>query len=136
MTLERSAYQAWKSRDARFWDTFLWDNFVGYGSSGKLDKASAKREYAGADCEIKSYVLSDEQMRPLGDDAALLTYKVTVDGACGRAESSCYQLGGGRIRPRRRHLERSLPRRGSGCRSKDFYRNIGWQDGRAEAGRD
>ena len=44
MTLEKSAYQAWKSKDARFWDTFLWDNFVGYGSSGKLDKASAKRD--------------------------------------------------------------------------------------------
>jgi hypothetical protein len=83
MTLEKSAYQAWKSKDARFWDTFLWDNFVGYGSSGKLDKASAKREYTGADCEIKSYVLSEEQLRALGNDAALLTYKVTVDGACG-----------------------------------------------------
>mgnify|MGYP001495192125 CR=1 FL=1 len=83
VTLEKSAYEAWKSKNAKFWDTFLSDKFVGYGSSGKLDKASATKEYSGAECEIKSYALSDEQMRPLGDDAALLTYKTTVDGTCG-----------------------------------------------------
>lgn len=83
VTLEKSAYEAWKSKDAKFWDTFLSDTFVGYGSSGKLDKASATREYTGADCEIKSYALSDEQMKPLGNDAALITYKATVVGTCG-----------------------------------------------------
>ncbi len=83
VTLEKSAYEAWKSKDAKFWETFLSDKFVGYGSSGKLDKASATKEYTGADCEIKSYALSEEQMRPLGDDAALITYKTTVDGTCG-----------------------------------------------------
>jgi hypothetical protein len=82
LALEKSAYEAWKTKDAKFWDTFLSDKFVGYGSSGKLDKASATKEYTGADCEIKSYALSDEQMRPLGNDAALLTYKATVDGTC------------------------------------------------------
>lgn len=83
VTLEKSAYEAWKSKDAKFWDTFLSDKFVGWGSSGRLDKTSATKEYTGADCEIKSYALSDEQMNPLSDDAALITYKVTVDGTCG-----------------------------------------------------
>ena len=83
VTLEKSAYEAWKSKDAKFWDTFLSDKFVGYGSSGKLDKVSAKKEYAGADCEIKSYALSDEQMKLLGHRAALITYQTTVDGSCG-----------------------------------------------------
>jgi len=83
VTLEKSAYEAWKSKDAKFWDTFLSDTFVGYGSSSKLDKASATREYTGADCEIRSYALSDAQMRSLGSDAALLTHRATVDGTCG-----------------------------------------------------
>lgn len=83
ITLEKSAYEAWKSKDAKFWGTFLSNKFVGYGSYGKLDKASATKEYTGADCEIKNYVLSDEQMTPLGTDAALLTHKTTVDGTCG-----------------------------------------------------
>ena len=80
--LEKTAYEAWKSKDAKFWDTFLSDRFVGYGSYSKLDKASATKEYTGSDCEIKSYALSDEQMKPLGNDAALITYKTTVDGTC------------------------------------------------------
>jgi hypothetical protein len=45
---------------------FLADNFVGWGPSGRLDKASATKEYTGADCAIKSDALSDEQMRSLG----------------------------------------------------------------------
>ena len=80
--LETSAYQAWKSRDAKFWDTFLSDRFVGYGVSGKLDKASATTEYTGADCDIRNFALSDEQMKMLGNDAVLLTHKTTVDGTC------------------------------------------------------
>ena len=83
VALEKSAYDAWKSKDATFWDTFLSNRFVGYGSSGKLDKASATREYTGADCEIKSYAISDEQMKPLGNEVALLTHRTTVDGTCG-----------------------------------------------------
>lgn len=82
-TLEKSAYAAWKSKDAKFWDTFLSDKFVGWGSSGKLDKVSAKKEYSGADCEIKSYALSEERVSSRGMQAALTTYKATVDGTCG-----------------------------------------------------
>ncbi len=83
MTLEKSAYEAWKTKDAKFWDTFLADNFVGYGQGGKLDKASATKEYTGAECDVESYALSDETMTPLGSDAAFITYKTTVEGTCG-----------------------------------------------------
>ena len=62
VTLEKSGYQAWKSKDATFWDTFLSDKFVGYGSSGKLNKASAAQEFRGLGCEIKSYDLSGRLM--------------------------------------------------------------------------
>jgi hypothetical protein len=41
VTLEKSAYAAWKSRDPKFWDTFLSDKFAGWGSSGRLDKGGA-----------------------------------------------------------------------------------------------
>jgi ketosteroid isomerase-like protein len=83
VTLEKSAYAAWKSKDAKFWDTFLSEQFVGWGTSGKLDKVSAKREYTGADCDIKSYALSEVRVSPRGKRAALITYKATVDGTCG-----------------------------------------------------
>jgi hypothetical protein len=83
VALERSAYAAWKSKDVKFWDRFLADNFVGWGRSGKLDKVSAKEEYSGADCDIKSYALSEERVSPRGQRAALITYKSSVDGSCG-----------------------------------------------------
>ena len=83
MALEKSSFEAWKNKDAKFWNTFLSDKFVGYGSDGKLNKASATKEYTGTDCDIKSYALSDDKMTPLGNDAALITFKATVDGSCG-----------------------------------------------------
>jgi hypothetical protein len=86
VTLEKSAYAAWKSKDSKFWDTFLSDKFVGWGSSGRLDKASATKEYTGADCEIESYAVSDEQVSPRGKNAALITYKATIQGTCGGQE--------------------------------------------------
>src|SRR5262249_14707545 len=75
LSLETRAYEAWKSKDSKFWESFLADKFVGWGSSGRLDKASATKEYTGADCEIESYAISDVQMTPLGRDAALITHK-------------------------------------------------------------
>lgn len=83
MTLEKSAYEAWKTKDSKFWDPFLTANFVGYGMAGRLDRVAAIKEYSGADCDVKSYSLSDDQMMPLGNDAAVITYKATVDATCG-----------------------------------------------------
>jgi hypothetical protein len=82
VNLENSAYGAWKSKDAKFWNRFLSGKFVGWGSSGRLDKASATKQYTGPDCEIKSYALSNERTSPLAADAVLITHKITVDGAC------------------------------------------------------
>ena len=93
VTLETSAYEAWKTKDAKFWDTFLSDTFVGYGASGKLDKASAIRESIDTDCEIGSYALSDERIKPLSNAAALITYKATVDGTCGGQKLPTTSLG-------------------------------------------
>lgn len=83
MALERSAYEAWKNKDAKFWDTFLAEKFVGYGQTGKLDKDTAAKEYTGAECDVKSFELSNEEMTTLGDDAAFITYKTSVDATCG-----------------------------------------------------
>lgn len=82
-TLEKSAYEAWQSKDVMFWDKFLSDKFIGWGASGRLDKLSATKEYSAADCEVKSYALASEQTRLLGQDAALITHQTTVDGSCG-----------------------------------------------------
>jgi hypothetical protein len=56
-------------------------------------------EYTGADCELASYALSDLQMRPLGGDVALVTYKATVDRHMRRRKAPGRQPGGRHLRP-------------------------------------
>jgi hypothetical protein len=83
IALEKSANEAWKTRDTKFWDSFLSDRFIGYGVAGKLDKAAAAKEFSGADCEIDRYALFNERITQLDPDVALLTYRSAVDGRCG-----------------------------------------------------
>ena len=83
VALEKRAYEARKSKNGAFWDTFLSEDFVGWGRSGRLDRVSATKEYTGADCDINSYALSEAKVSPRGKQAALITYKATVDGTCG-----------------------------------------------------
>jgi len=95
MTLERAAFDAWKNKNAGHWDGFLAANFTGYGQTGRLDKATAMKEYAGAECDVKSVTLTDDQMTQLAPDVAALSYKVANDGTCGGQKLPAEQWGGG-----------------------------------------
>lgn len=95
MALERSAYDAFRTKNAGFWDGFLSSNFTGYGSKGRIDKTAALKEYAGAECDVKSTTLTDDQMKPLAPDVAAVSYKVTVDGTCGGQKLPPEQWAGG-----------------------------------------
>lgn len=81
--LEEQSYLAWKSGDTAFWTTFLSDKFVGWDRSGRLDKSGAERVFSGTDCQIGSYRLMDNQVSQLTPDAAVLTHKTEINGACG-----------------------------------------------------
>jgi hypothetical protein len=59
------------------------DRVFRLGRDGYSCSCGLQRECTGADCDIKSYALSGEQMKPLGNDVALITYKTTVYGTCG-----------------------------------------------------
>ena len=83
--LEEESYRAWQSKDTKFWSTFLSEKFVSWGSSGRIDKAAARREWSGTNCEIVSYQISDPQVSRLTPQAAVITHKTTVDGSCGGA---------------------------------------------------
>jgi ketosteroid isomerase-like protein len=83
LAMDKSAYEAWKTKNTGFWDGFLATNFVGFGQVGRMDRSEAMKQYAGTDCDVKSYSMSDEQMTPLGNDAAIISYKLAVDGTCG-----------------------------------------------------
>ena len=73
MALEKSAMDAWKNKDTKFWDTFLTDNFVALAVGGRLDRPAAIKLYSGAGCNIKSVTPADDQMTMLGANAVLIT---------------------------------------------------------------
>lgn len=81
--LETKANEAWKNKDAKFWDAFLADNFVGVAPDGKrYGKADVAKMMADDKCEVKSYSFSDQHVTPVGADAAVITMKVTSDYTC------------------------------------------------------
>lgn len=82
--LQTKSVEAWKNKDAKYWDNFLADNFVSLGPGGKrMGKADLVKMMADDKCEMKSYSLSDQHVTPIGTDAVVLTSKVTSDYTCG-----------------------------------------------------
>jgi len=82
MALDKQANEAWKNHDTKFFETFLDDKFSGYGMKGRWDKASAIKDIAGHKCDVKGFTTDDTQMKMIGTEVAVLTYKVTTDGTC------------------------------------------------------
>ena len=80
--LEERSYAAWKSGDTTFWKTFLADQFVAWGSAGRLDERTAVPVLGGGGCQIESYRLTDIQVTALTARAAVLTHRTDVNGVC------------------------------------------------------
>lgn len=80
--LEERSYDAWKAGDAKFWNGFLSDHFVGWGPSGRIDKRAAVAALGGADCQIGSVRLVGTQVTELTPTVALLTHRTEVSGTC------------------------------------------------------
>jgi hypothetical protein len=72
-----------KSRREIF-QNFLSDDHVEVGSSGITDKTSAVAGVASAVCEVHSYSFDHFELKLLGKDVALLTYRDTQDTICGK----------------------------------------------------
>lgn len=89
MTMEKAAWEAWKSRDAKWMTENASDKYVGFGAGARQDKAAAIKGYEQK-CEIKTYTLSDDRLQMVGPDLAVLTFRgaqdYTCDGKKGAAE--------------------------------------------------
>jgi ketosteroid isomerase-like protein len=83
MALDTKAWDAFKAKDGTFFQNYLADNFVGFGDEGKREaKAEAVKGISEHKCEIASTNFSDQKVTMAGADAAVLSYKATVDGTC------------------------------------------------------
>lgn len=83
---EKSAWEAWKNNDVKFFEDFMSDKWVSFGSAGREDKAANIKRMVDAKCAVKSFSLSDEQMHMLGSDVAVLSYKAKQDATCAGAK--------------------------------------------------
>ena len=83
LAMDNKAFEAWKNKDAKFFEGFLADNFVGFGDDGKRqNRAEAIKMITEHKCDIKSFSLTEPHVTPVGADAAVLTYKATSEGTC------------------------------------------------------
>jgi len=86
---EKTAYEAWKKKDGKFFDGFLTDGFVGVSRTGRGQKAGVSKSISENPCEVKSYSTSDAEAVELGEGIALLTMKVASEVSCdGKASPS------------------------------------------------
>ena len=79
---ETKLWEAWKNKDPKPFRAWLAADSVMIGGMGTQGKADAIKEITSMPCEVKSYKLSDWKIAIVDADAALITYKGTVEGAC------------------------------------------------------
>lgn len=80
---ENKAWESWKAKDGKYFEDYLTDNAIGIGSKGRADKASIIKRISDPTCDVKNFSFSEEQVAPLGSDAALMTYLASQDAKCG-----------------------------------------------------
>ncbi|MEP6945283.1 MAG: nuclear transport factor 2 family protein [Acidobacteriota bacterium] len=83
LAIEKQGWEAWKNHDEKATADFLSDKYVGFSSTtGRQSKADNLKSFAAQKCDVKSYSFSDEQMTPIGNDVAVLTFKAAQDYTC------------------------------------------------------
>lgn len=80
---ETALWNAWKNKDAKPFKMWLSADSVMVGDAGVAGKSDMTKEMAAAQCDIKSFSLSDWKLTMLNPSTAVLTYKGTQDGSCG-----------------------------------------------------
>jgi len=78
--LEVKAFEAYKNKDAKFFEGFIDRNFVTYQKGTKVDKAAMIKMIGEHKDEIKGYTFSDEKLTKLGPATAVFTMKAAIDG--------------------------------------------------------
>lgn len=92
--LEKQSWEAWKGRDAAFFQSFLSDDHVEMGFGGAASKEIVVAGVGSPICVVKSYVVDKFQVTIFNSSTALLTYYAQQDTLCnGRAVPSPVWVG-------------------------------------------
>ncbi|MBC7688520.1 MAG: DUF4440 domain-containing protein [Aquabacterium sp.] len=79
--LEKAGWEAWKSKDAAWFQTNLTEDFVMVNSEGLGNKARVLKS-TPTDCMVKSFSLDSFKFGMLNESAVLLTYTAMQDAVC------------------------------------------------------
>jgi hypothetical protein len=80
--LENQSWEAWKNRDAKFFQDFLSDDHAEVGFSGVATKADVVAFVGSPVCQVKTYTVDHFEMKLLDKNTALLTYRAEQDTTC------------------------------------------------------
>lgn len=80
--VEERSFAALVAGDVAYWSNALSDNYVGWGGSGRIDKRAAIERLSNPDCRITAFRLGESQLTRLTPEAALLTHRTELTGAC------------------------------------------------------
>lgn len=81
IALEKQGWEAWKNKNAVWFQTNLTEDFVMVNSEGVENKAQVLKS-TPTDCEVKSFSLDNFKFVMLDKNAALLTYTAMQDAVC------------------------------------------------------
>jgi uncharacterized protein (TIGR02246 family) len=83
VALEKRAFEAWKTKDRKFFEEHMSEE----GQYIDLNGVGAKAQYVKAiidnNCTVRSYSLDNTKVTMLSKDVALLTYRYAHDAVCG-----------------------------------------------------
>jgi hypothetical protein len=80
---ERELWEAYKNKQTDPFKTGLADDGTFVNDMGIESKSDVLADMSKGDCDVKDYKLSDIKTAVLDKDAAVIAYKVDLDGTCG-----------------------------------------------------
>ena len=80
--LEVRSWAAWKARDSTYFRTFLSDDHVELGVSGRSNKARVVESVGSPRCVVTSYSVDNLQVTRFDANTAVVTYHATQATTC------------------------------------------------------
>ncbi len=81
IALEKAGWEAWKNKDAKWFQANQTDDALSVHADGVTDKAQGIKDLPN--CEVKSVSLDNFKFLMIDKDAALITFVGTQDAVCG-----------------------------------------------------
>src|SRR5882724_4538439 len=83
VALEKSAFEAWKNKDRKFFEDHMSEAGQYLDSNGVGAKAQYVKAIIDNNCTVSSYTLDNTKVTMLSKDVELLTYRYAHDVVCG-----------------------------------------------------